>query len=66
MEKGSSSNVSVNITAEAKDTKVIAGSQHAEANKYAYMNNYKGKNPMTRRDKPFGHLQRPCTEDELG
>ncbi|MCI69260.1 hypothetical protein A2U01_0090521, partial [Trifolium medium] len=48
MEKGSSSNVNVKITAEAKDTKVTVGSQDAEANKYAYMNNYNGKNPMTR------------------
>ncbi|MCI76864.1 hypothetical protein A2U01_0098134, partial [Trifolium medium] len=46
------SNVNVKIVSEAKDSKVVAGSQDTkaavDANKYAYRNNYKGKNPMTR------------------
>ncbi|CAJ2642248.1 unnamed protein product [Trifolium pratense] len=52
MENGSSSNVNVNIVSEPKGSKVAAGKETvnaaAEANKYSYRNNYKGKNPMTR------------------
>ncbi|CAJ2672093.1 unnamed protein product [Trifolium pratense] len=52
MENGSSSNVNVNIVAEPKGSKVVAGKETVnaatEVNKYSYRNNYKGKNPMTR------------------
>ncbi|CAJ2657252.1 unnamed protein product [Trifolium pratense] len=52
MENGSSSNVNVNIVAEPRGSKVVAGKEivnaATEVNKYSYRNNYKGKNPMTR------------------
>ncbi|CAJ2649107.1 unnamed protein product [Trifolium pratense] len=52
MKNGSSSNVNVNIVAEPKGSKVVAGKETVnaatEVNKYSYRNNYKGKNPMTR------------------
>jgi hypothetical protein len=52
MEKGSSSNVNVNIVAANKGSTTNKASQEARtapnANRFAYRNNYKGKNPMTR------------------
>jgi hypothetical protein len=51
MEKGSSNNVNVKIVAKTKDSNSIDVPQEVNAvpgvNKYGYINNDKGKNPMT-------------------